>query len=1041
MKKVFPIKLKNVTRAFTLVMLATLVLFTGCNSYNDEIEDLQGQIDGVVTDVNGLKTSVAALEQSVAGMAYIKSITMGTDGKLTITPSTGSAIVYDAKDYVTYDIKLEGNKLIVNGAEKGSVTFDVKLEGNKLIVNGTEQGTVTFDVKLEGNKLIVDGLEKGEVLIPSLTFVDGKLMSGTAVVADLTAWFKNGLTVVDGFLAINGEKTTVAIPVVPAPEKTVKEVALDGTNVKVTYTDGTSTVFANAPIVSTTSANGTLVINGVDTNVKVNYVYSIIDGYLAVNGVKTGVAIPAGNTSAITFARDNEGNIISATVSDGTDSFTVVLNPTNELLSSILFVPSWIDGGVNAIEVGYINGMTAPIGKVLFNESTVVYRFNPTSADVSKTTWKFISNSARLSAASAQNAPGDNSTLFAAPVYTSNNDGSGTFTLNVGTWVEPAAPSTHHLVALQANGKDFYSGAASTVVSDYAKVELAQYNAFISDAKKSNSTTNVYVHYRTAVPAVNVVNDQDFELVVNTPVDLDELVWATADKGGAAERRFETYGFKNYKYEFSLPTYVGIDNVTNQNSFVTLSADNVLAVKTGSSVLDRTPLVLVKLLSSDNKLVAQSYIKFKIVATPTVPPVKPAPVKYTITAASPYTYPSLFVDAAAGVSAGDFKDLVLTWGDINTYIYNPLGLTHNEFRALYGGITPDVAVKVNGTAVAGATIAQYPLITSVMAPDVDTYAMKYQITPMAKFGTTSITYTFDTGAITDAAVEITFEFTVNKPVLDKTILPGYRWNNSATDIMTQGMNAGSNYKMQLYLGEAFTFGTTSYRNVFGSATANKIDDATHEFRFKTTVPPQTGAQVSVTNGTINGTFGTSAAPTTGQLMDLTTTLTTAERVYDMQLVTNYPNGEADVFDFKVHFVNPFTIELASPADFQLIDKVNGTADTEDVMDNYIVKFKGKNIVTKGVAETTNTATTVVATDFVDITNASYGMFYELTPGGSYFTISKAGGNAYNKQSVITWDNAGTQLTSEQTVATVKVKFVSSFAEITRTADNVTVKPE
>jgi hypothetical protein len=65
------------------------------------------------------------------------------------------------------------------------------------------------------------------------------------------------------------------------------------------------------------------------------------------------------------------------------------------------------------------------------------------------------------------------------------------------------------------------------------------------------------------------------------------------------------------------------------------------------------------------------------------------------------------------------------------------------------------------------------------------------------------------------------------------------------------------------------------------------------------------------------------------------------------------------------------------------------------------KFKGKKIVTKGVAETTNSATTVVATDFVDITNAAYGLFYELTPGTSYFTISKAGGNAFNKQSVLT----------------------------------------
>jgi hypothetical protein len=141
-------------------------------------------------------------------------------------------------------------------------------------------------------------------------------------------------------------------------------------------------------------------------------------------------------------------------------------------------------------------------------------------------------------------------------------------------------------------------------------------------------------------------------------------------------------------------------------------------------------------------------------------------------------------------------------------------------------------------------------------------------------------------------------------------------------------------------------------------------------------------------------------------------------------------------------VNPFEIKLATPADFQLIDKVNGQEDTEDVMDNYIVTFKGKDIINKGVPSTTDSPTSVVASDYVNLSDANYGLFYKLTPGTQYFTISKDGGNDWNKQSVLTWDNAGTQLISEQTVATLQVKFVTDFAEITRTpADNITVKPE
>jgi outer membrane murein-binding lipoprotein Lpp len=642
--KQFRFKTKLIAQFF-LVAVISFSTLVGCKSYDQDIEDLNGKVTGLLTDVAALKTSVAALETSVSGMTYIKSITMGTDGKLTITPSVGSAIIYDAKSYVTYDIKLEGNNLIVNGANKGTVA------------------------------------------IPALTFDNGLLKSGTTTVADLTSWLKSGLTVVDGFLAINGQKTSVAIPA--AAGKTVKEVALDGTNVKVTYTDNTSTVFANAPIVTGTSAAGTLLVNGVDTGVKVNNTYSVIDGFLAVNGVKTTVAIPAGSSVIINKV---DGVIVSATVSDGTDTFTIKLNPTNELLSSILFVPAWINNGLAAVEVGFINSITAPVGKVLFNEQNLVYRFNPTTADVSKTTWKFINTSARVDAP-GQGAPGDQTTLFAVPTYTSNNDGSGTFKLKVaGTWPTLAA-GNEVLIALQANGKDFYSGNASSVVSDYAKVSTTQYNAFISDAKKSSATANTYVHYRvpssvtnpnpnTDLPILTAAND--FDLVIGTPVDLDDLVWATADKGGVAERRFETYGFNDYKYQFSLPNYLGDDAVTNQNSFVTLNAENVLSVNTGSSVLDRNPVVLVKLLSAGDKLVAQSYIKFKIVATPGTPPGKKPTVKDTIKMASAISYATLFKDNTAGVSGGDMTDLVLTWNRINDNIYNKLGLTHNQFQATYG---------------------------------------------------------------------------------------------------------------------------------------------------------------------------------------------------------------------------------------------------------------------------------------------------------------------------------------------------------------------
>jgi hypothetical protein len=244
-------------------------------------------------------------------------------------------------------------------------------------------------------------------------------------------------------------------------------------------------------------------------------------------------------------------------------------------------------------------------------------------------------------------------------------------------------------------------------------------------------------------------------------------------------------------------------------------------------------------------------------------------------------------------------------------IYTELGMSHNQFRSIYGCTHCCTGDEGKGG-----------IVTSTEEPNVDSYAIKYQITPLAKFGPTTVTYTFTPTNSAYPVLNFVFTYNIVKPTLDKTILAGYRYNGSPTDVLTQGMNTGSGYKMQLYLGEAFAFGSSSYRDVFAAATANKIDGATHTFQFKPT-PVQTGAQLDTCyRWNHRCALGTSTT-TTGQLMKLTSKLTTAERVYDMQFVTTYPNSEADVFNFKVHFVNPFEIKLATPADFQLIDKVNG----------------------------------------------------------------------------------------------------------------------
>ena len=1010
MKKVFQIKLKSLTRVFAVVMAISLVTFTGCKSYDADIDKLNTDLNGVITEVAALKTSVAALQTSVNGMTYIKSIVLGTDGKLTITPSTGSAIVYDAKNYVTYDIKLENNVLTVNGVNKGTVA------------------------------------------IPALTFgADNKLMSGSTVVADLSSWVRTLTLSADNYLVINGTKSTILIPPATVQSVDVKGITISGDVLTITKNDGTTSTITLPKTALTLTAvsdnNGglTLNLNGVDTKVTIKNTYAVDGGFLTVNGVKTTVAIPAENKTSIIFTKDGDGNILSATISDGKDTMVVKLNPSNELLAGLLFVPKWIDGGINAVELGYMMDIpTSPAVSVraLFNQSEVTYRFNPTSADVSKTTWKFIHNSARITNGMA--APGDASTLFEVPTFTNNNDGSGKFTLKLAKWVDPPTGESH-LFALQATGKDFYSGAVSNVVSDYAKITTVKYNPFISNAKKSNVVLDTYVHYRTVTPAIGDAND--FDLVADTTgyeYDLDNYVIATADKNGTLEKTFAKYGFgvagTDYNFEFSLPTYLGLDGVTNQNSFVTLDANNVLKVKAGTSVIDRNPLVLVKLKSKNGNLLAQAYIKFKIrnqiiIVTPPAGGV----VAYTITAPSAYNYPALFKDAVPGVSAGDVTDLELTWDAINQYVYNPLKLTHNEFQAKYGPVTPTVSVTVNGVAVPGATLAQYPLIKSTKEPDVDTYAMKYQITPLAKFGTTVVTYTWNTGVTTDDKVKISFAYTVNKPVLDKAIIPAYQFSvgiaypgvttDAAHTLYTQGIKSASSYAMELNLGEGFGFGSQALKDMFGVA-ANKIDPATQEFivtdnYIKSGVASYLFSQALPTQTSIPALLGTSNTTGVKMGMNPANPLDVAFRAYPVNFKTTYPNGEVDNFNYTVIFKNPLTIELESTADFDLLDIVTGAKDQIDLSKNYVVKMLGEVIfnksgVTAKAAEYGITAPTMTYT-VPNVTPAFTYAYSFVTP-------------------VATWENAGTKLTSKQKVSDATFVFGTTFASISR-KDDVNVNPD
>ena len=219
-----------------------------------------------------------------------------------------------------------------------------------------------------------------------------------------------------------------------------------------------------------------------------------------------------------------------------------------------------------------------------------------------------------------------------------SNDGGATVSVRGLCWSTNPNPTTDHFKTTDGAGPGIFSSALTNLTSGtiyyvraYATNNMGTsygnevsfntpsiYVSFISDAKKSVVSTDTYVHFKTAIPAIGDANDFNLIFGNSIGIDLDDLVLATTTKDSGLEKTFSAYGLglagTDYKFEFSLPTYLGLDGVTNQNSFVTLDGvTNILTVNQNISAMDRTPLVLVSLKSMEGNSLAEAYIKFKII--------------------------------------------------------------------------------------------------------------------------------------------------------------------------------------------------------------------------------------------------------------------------------------------------------------------------------------------------------------------------------------------------------------------------------------------
>jgi len=378
-------------------------------------------------------------------------------------------------------------------------------------------------------------------------------------------------------------------------------------------------------------------------------------------------------------------------------------------------------------------------------------------------------------------------------------------------------------------------------------------------------------------------------------------------------------------------------------------------------------------------------------------------------------------------------DFNVSWTQMNE-LYASLGITHNEFQNVYNRPT-SAAVTLNDVPLAGASLAQYPLLQSSAGPFVDSYALKYQLTPLNRFGKTTIQYVFTPSSSSYPIIKLFFTFTVTAPVLEKAIIPAYQYSGHTTPadktIYTRGLNSGSGWDMKIQLGEAFGFGSSTLKSGFGTALFNKIDGAIHEFVItdnyvKSALPSYLVSPSPSASNDLAILLGTSISNGTTMSVSPANPLDVVHRVYPVNFKTTYINGEVDNFNYFVILKNPLTIDLAPNADFTLLDKKTGAKDQFDVSKNYVVKMLGEVVVDRGVVQPKaaqfglNNATLIYTAQ--NIVSAYYLVAFDF------------------KSPFASWENAGTRLISTQKVADIKVVYNTVFATVSR-IDEVKVEPD
>lgn len=799
---------------------------------------------------------------------------------------------------------------------------------------------------------------------------------------------------------------------------------------------------------------------------------SVVNNELLVNGKSQDpkVILPSASaaTSCVAIVKDAEGKIVSVTLKDGENEYSI---STSSALTSLVFIPevySDLDGyGMDNISmipvIAAKDAKEAKKDDAKYDEHVSgyilpKYRVNPSNVDITKVDWSMVGRWVEL-----KSAEGD---VDAFAIKNVEKYGSSAIAVKAILTVEGAAamfkalPDKEYGLALPTltlcGATKNNDGDAVEVYSDHAVLAGEFYKAGIADKKateaKADGTLAVKEYAKISELSDLEKNSTAAHYKVaydEKDVDLLDYVLAVAyadDEFDPVAIPMSELNYEDYDFKFESVSYKGEDDQTDQSYFVKLEGSK-FTPNQGVSGINRKPIFYVQMFDKETgNILAEAYIKFQIERE--VAPVEQPKKEISDIAAKQFNYNEMFVKTGDDYANMDTVIVGYTWEQMNA-LYNELGLDHNTFREAYKTDNVKIETVVNNDNTKYGKAAKF--IFDVESENVDTYAFKLAVNPYSKFGENTAVTTITPTDKTKPIIVINWKWNVVKPTLTLDVIEGYRYNGSTTTAVTKGMRVSNAYKMQIYFGEAYNY-APALKAIFGDGTkAKMVNGSTFDLVLakayadkKITMNGKAYGDVltGVTGETLDKLIGSTTGE--GVLLGLEDKLKEVERVYDLRFRVNYINGEKDSLDRAVVFQNPITITKVE--DNVLVDNKNGAADVKDFAANYNVYFNGKLMVKGGKAMTGKPAydgeeNTVNAADFVNVNAADYGSFFELVSADpiQYRDVTKVSTSA--KDGRFQWKNAGTLLTSEVVASYVTYTFKTSFSEASIVKSEIKVKPE